>query len=196
MSEPTQEIEPKKRDARCVLVLGTNGTGKTSFCKQKITQALQSNRKALIISANRINWMDVPLLKTYKFKGARLLMFEPGILQTVFDNYRDGLLILDDFRDFGLKDKDDFFIRRFLINRKQFSIDIFIAAHGFTDIVPVAIYTYINTIVLFKTNDNPRRVSHVLNHIDDIMTIKNEVDTYSEERRINDRLSYYKIIKL
>ena len=145
------------------LIIGTNGTGKSSLIKNKfIPNELNNNGKVLIVlpddaDEHWINLQTITKISDFKnFKtGIRKIIYVPGAMQVIRQNYKNGLLIFDDFRGLDIEKKAEIeALRKIAIRRRQAGLDIIIVAHGVTDIIPGFLIRYASHIILFMTLDN------------------------------------------
>ena len=160
------------RKAHQIIILGTNGTGKTTLVAQLVQEAVKAGKRALIVVADPVDWRQVEeiepqpsLLRKGGFSGVRKLVYQSDkdTLSPIKDYYFDGLLIFDDCRAY-LRANTPPELKNIFIRRRQFMRDIVIVGHGFTD-VPPQFFTYTTMFILFKTVDNiERRKSVVLDY--------------------------------
>ncbi len=166
------------------IILGTNGTGKTTFIKQLIERYVATGRRVLIVTPDDIEHSDIEEItpeEIYSFEGIKKIIFGTGILQAVYENYFNGLLILDDYKAFGIRTiEDTTILRQIAVRRRQRMLDVAIAAHGFTEVVPYFLYTFSTHIVLFRTLDNISRVKAVLKDYDKMKALQTEVNRQAE----------------
>ncbi len=155
-----------ERATKLIIVLGYNGTGKTTFVKKIVMNELKHKRRALIVTPDDIEWNTIEMVnprfpeRIRNYVLARRLIYEDGILPIIANNYRNGLLIFDDCRAY-LTAQTDSDLHNLLIRRRQKMIDIIAVGHGFTE-VPPKLFTFASEIVLFRTIDNIDRRKNVL----------------------------------
>lgn len=147
----------EERRAKLTILLGTNGTGKTTMLHNIL---VQSGQKALIIMTDEIEWTEYPLndLKKpedFSFTGIQRHVFDSNKTLNALELFTKGILVFDDCRAF-LKSTTAEKLRKLLIRRRQQEIDIFAVGHGFTQ-VPPEFFTFASDYILFKTCDNIRR---------------------------------------
>jgi hypothetical protein len=191
------------RKTKLVVMLGFNGTGKTTLLKEVVSTCVNAGQKALIVVPDSIEWSEYDLIdisEPLEFKGARRVIFEPsfyrgrfcikkGTLPCISDNYNDGLLIFDDCRSYvGFSTEMD--LRGLLIRRRQKMLDVFAVAHGFTE-VPPAFFTYASEFILFQTKDN---ISRRAKFIQEFYLLEKAQAIINKEAEKNPY--YYEIIKV
>ena len=177
------------------IILGTNGTGKTTFCRENFVKtSINNNRRCLIVTPDEIEWNNIRYidinnnnnLKT--FQGTARTIPASDTLKTLY-NFENGLLIFDDCRVF-MKPRLQEEIERICIRRRQKSFDIVVVAHGFTR-VPPSFFPYMTHIILFKTTDSIKlRKQYLLNY--------NELEKYQKQVNSNALTDkhYNKIIEI
>jgi len=161
------------RQTKRIVIIGTNGTGKTTLLHRIVHSAAQ---KTLIITPHDMEWNEtdpngVPLypvneLRTaadYNFTGIQKHVFDPDRTLKRLRGFTRGLLVFDDCRAY-LDARTDKEIHRILISSRQNMIDEIFVAHGFTE-VPPKVFTFATEYFLFRTEDNiTRRKFFVLNY--------------------------------
>jgi len=146
------------RATKLSIILGYNGTGKTTLTKKIVMHELRHKRRALIITPDDIEWPTIEMVhprfpeRIREYVGARKIIYEPGILPIISNNYRNGILIFDDCRAY-LTASLDSDLHNIMIRRRQKMMDIIAVGHGFTE-VPPKFFTFASEIILFRTIDN------------------------------------------
>jgi ABC-type cobalamin/Fe3+-siderophores transport system ATPase subunit len=168
----------KFRQSLFFIIVGTNGTGKTTLLKKLVGDI---ERKALIIDPDGMEWRDIqeiPSDKVGEMSGgyARVLAPTPSDLDELI-NYQNGSLVLDDCR-YYLKARMDESIRKILVRRRQNSVDVFAVAHGLSE-VPATFYTFATHLVIFKTNDSLVRLRNNTDK-EKIQRLKNAIDSVNQ----------------
>lgn len=181
----------EERRAKLTILLGTNGTGKTTMLHNILSQ---SGQRALIIMPDEIEWTKYPLNyldkpEDFLFTGIQRHVFDPKKTLDALELYKKGILVFDDCRGYfksGTADQ----LRKLLIRRRQQEIDIFAVGHGFTQ-VPPEFFTFASDYILFKTCDNiKRRKDCIVNY--DFMA---HCQQYVNEQAKTD-LHFYRVIKV
>lgn len=151
----------------CYLLMGTNGTGKSSFLIQILKQIISGNKRALILNpSEEEKWEQFPIAKMDElptFTGIRQLKPDDDfritdyirymrLLEKVYKYYENGILIIDDAKVF-LGNNLQSQMTQMMIKRRQKNIDMFLVFHSIGQ-VPPSLFPYSTHIVLFKTNEN------------------------------------------
>jgi MoxR-like ATPase len=185
------------RKANLLILLGYNGTGKTSFLRKLTGKA----ERSLIITPDYSEWNEVKEISVKeiaKFKGKARIIYRKNILQELINRYNKGLLILDDYRGFGITSNshEAEILRTLVIRRRQKMIDIAISGHGFTEIVPRFLFTFASHLALFKTIDNIDRIKGYVQNFDFLVKKQEEINRKSNPNELKEFMTYHEIIKL
>ncbi len=169
-------------------IVGTNGTGKTTFLRRVCNMTLANNRRVLVIVPDEIEWVDIPITmlrygvdSDFRYTGIRRHIFDKKNTLSMLQYFRNGLVIFDDCRAY-LESVTANEIRQLLIRRRQRSLDIFAVAHGFTEI-PLVFYTFVTDFIIFKTRDNITRRMIGIHDFDAIQKKVDEVNAIASGRR-------------
>lgn len=189
---PTPKSTP--RATKLTIVLGYNGTGKTTLVKKLVLNEIKHNRRALIITPDDIEWPTVePVHSNFperikNYVKARKIIYNTGILPIISEHYRNGLLIFDDCRAYftAALDQD---LHNLLIRRRQKMIDIIAVGHGFTE-VPPKFFTFASEIILFRTIDNIEKRKNVLNNFEEMKEAQARINAKAEKNP-----HYFEILK-
>lgn len=153
-----EEVKEGKRVRQVLffIIVGTNGTGKTTLTKQLI-----NTRKTLVVDPDGLEWASLPTIDIQEItllkeqKHARIIAPEyKDIVELV--NYRNGNLVLDDCR-YYVRSRIEEGVRQLLVRRRQKNVDIFAVAHSLNE-VPPTFWTFATHLILFKIKDNPQRL--------------------------------------
>jgi hypothetical protein len=136
------------------LVVGINGTGKTTFIKEKI---VEKSKKSLIVTPDYAEWRNLPLIETPEqiknLQGAaRIIYKDSSTLENIKKSFSGGNLILDDAMAY-LNEQTPNTMSYMYIRRRQYGIDLYIVAHGLRQLPPKA-FTYGSWLFLFNTSEN------------------------------------------
>lgn len=186
---------PDTRKAQLNLVVGINGTGKTTFIQRNV---VEKAKKCLVITPDEMEWRQLPEVSTateiYNLQQpSRLIYRGPETIEMAIRSFYGGALILDDARSYiGAMTSDT--LNYLYIRRRQRGVDVYLVAHGMRQ-VPPQCFTYMSYLILFLTTEN---ISDRKKDIDPelynkILAAKEELKT----RRIKERDPHvYKIIKM
>ena len=178
-----------EREARLTLVIGKNGTGKSTVCLKLIQAINQAGGRALVVTPDEIEWNGIDWVHDRlthhiaSYKGNRKMLpyknKNADFLNDINKYFRSGIVIFDDSRASGINQYSNDDIRRLCIRRRQKEMDVVIVAHGFTEIPPL-FYTYATHIILFKTTDNIKRRKDVLKDYDKMVLLQEEVNQHPD----------------
>ena len=141
------------RKTQLNLVVGINGTGKTTFLREKIVR----QHKALILTPDPMEWRHLPEVRTATeirmMQGpARVIYQGPETLETIKGSFFGGILVLDDAMAY-LTEQTPSTMQYLYIRRRQYGIDIYIVAHGLRQLPPKC-FTFGSFLFLFATTEN------------------------------------------
>jgi len=159
-------MEKMIRKTELTILIGINGSGKTTFLKNEI---VAKSKRCLIVTPYQDEWKEVPVINISDirtFNGtARIIM--PGRSQSntlftaIAKNYSGGMLILDDSKIY-INNFTDENMDYIYTSRRQYGVDCCIVGHGLSKIPPGA-FSHLSWLILFSTNENFRRRRDELN---------------------------------
>ena len=184
------------RAAKCTLVLGFNGTGKTTFLRSLFEQMLrfanqQGERlKVLIVTPDDAEWQSYPEnnLETpddYVYNGIQRhvwqdeYMGEKNYSLQRISKFNNGIVAFDDCKVYFGDNLSQEIVNLF-VRRRQRSLDVFFVGHGFTTIPPKA-FTYYSDAILFRTVDNIDRRKNCINNFDYFKRKQAEVNRMAQK---------------
>lgn len=160
---PTRQmVMGKVRQGVFIIIVGTNGTGKTTLIRKLINA---NGKRVLVVDPDGIEWHDLPTIESEDItrlkqgKRARIVAPNPEDLAAL-TAFSEGSLVLDDCR-YYVKARIEESIRKVFVRRRQRGIDIYAVAHSLNE-VPPTFWTFATHLLLFKTTDNPDRLKHNL----------------------------------
>lgn len=175
-------------------IIGTNGTGKSTFCKRMIQRTLDNGGRALVITPHDMEWLDVEWIElsdrkaVHQFTGIRKVIYEKDTLQNILSSYKNGLIVFDDCGVyFNAKIPD--LLRVLFISRRQKNLNQIVVGHGFTQIPPI-FFTFTSHFVLFRTTDKVDGRKKVLQNFELIKEHQNQVNKTARKQQY-----YHRIIK-
>ena len=148
------------RAAKLTILLGANGTGKTTLLEGIIAR---SGQRALVVTPDDIEWRQYEETQLaspadFQYQGVRRHVFDPARRGGTLDRleyFRRGILVFDDCRAY-LRSSTDDRVRQLIIRRRQRMVDVMAVGHGFNEVPPV-FFTFASEIILFRTTDNVAR---------------------------------------
>lgn len=148
----TEPVRPRKTQMN--LVVGINGTGKTTFLRREV---VEKRAKVLVVTPDESEWRQLPEVskatEVYNLIGhARIIYQGPETLEMVVRNYYGGALVLDDAMAY-LQFQTSEVMRYLYIRRRQRGVDVYMVAHGLRQ-VPVQCFTFGSFLILFATTEN------------------------------------------
>lgn len=179
----------------CSILVGINGTGKTTFVKKILERMVTDTNRALIVTPDPAEWRAVDEVSgtgISRFKGVRKIIYHKSCMEEIQRYYTNGILIFDDARVYIHAQSDDF-MQWLQIRRRQVGVDLFCCFHGLTQ-VPSVFFTFASNLILFYTKDNIKRRAEYVDEQD-----FNEIQ--EAKARISKRVSHgdpyaYEIITL
>lgn len=145
-----------KRKTFLDLVVGINGTGKTTFLRQNV---VEKSRKALVVTPDEAEWRFLPTVSTaqevYNLQGAARLVCDGSEeqLMMITRSFFGGALVFDDAMAYLQFGSTSPVMRYVYIRRRQYGVDIYLVAHGLRQ-VPVQAFTFGSHLILFATTEN------------------------------------------
>lgn len=146
--------DPQRRKTQLNLVVGINGTGKTTFIRENV---VEKSRKSLVVTPDDYEWRTLPEVSTpqeiYNMQQpSRLVYRGPETMEMAIKNFYGGALILDDAMAYiGFQTSDT--MRFLYIRRRQRGVDVYVVAHGLRQ-VPAQCFTFGSYLILFATTEN------------------------------------------
>lgn len=180
-----------ERAAKCTLVLGFNGTGKTTFLRQLFLRMLSATQerggrlKILIVTPDDTEWQEFPenALATpddYIFDGIQRHIWQDIVGEDKHYSleriamFTNGIVVFDDCKVYFGDNLPQEIVNLF-VRRRQRSLDVFFVGHGFTTIPPKA-FTYYSDAILFRTVDNIDRRKNCINNFEYFKRMQAEVN--------------------
>lgn len=151
----------------CSILVGINGTGKTTFIKRMLERTVTESNRALIVTPDPAEWRSVTEVSgtaITRFKGVRKIIYHPNCMAEIQQYYTNGILVFDDARVYIHAQSDDF-MQWLQIRRRQVGVDLFCNFHGLTQVPPV-FFTFATNIILFYTKDNIKRRAEYIDEQD------------------------------
>ena len=199
-----------ERETERIIIIGTNGTGKSTISKKLVLNEIKKpDGHAIIVTQHLNEWTNLEDVnrrfidkRVGEYAKARRLIFQKGDLQYLEQSFRNGLLLFEDCRMY-LHSATDEELHSMLIASRQRSVDIVAVGHGFTE-VPPKFFTFSTKIILFKTRDNIKMRKPVLLNFEEMQETQLRINQRADDTskawtasgKIADNKHYYEIIKL
>jgi hypothetical protein len=202
-------MSSKHRDAQVTIIIGRNGTGKSTFC-EKIIKAL--DERALVVTYNGMPKIWRPYKIIDVSKASRFTKFQKGIRQVIaaryeigsnrndvfkhiYTNFSGGIVTFDDCRGYigGNMDNDDYF-RQLILDFRHKMIDIFFVVHTPTD-VPPRIWGFASTVFVGATDALVNKSQVKTHSADAVIQAQHEVNELFRQAKERGDGSHYGIFK-
>ncbi len=155
------------RSAKQIIILGFNGTGKTTLVEKFVHASLSRLERVLVVTPDGAEWtnLEETVLDNpgdFEFSGARRYVWNQDldVLRRIYKNFFGGLLVFDDCRSY-LASITDPNLKSIFLRRRQMKTDIILCGHGFTD-VPNQAFTNTSDYFLFLTMDKLNRKKAII----------------------------------
>lgn len=171
------------RNAKMIVILGANGTGKTTLLKHILAM---SHQRAIIVTPDCVEWTDKEIdgserypinpLNTrqdFVFSGLQRHIFGDRTLQKI-SAFKKGIVVFDDVRAY-MSDKTDEEIHQLMIRRRQREVDFIAVAHSFSD-MPRRFFPFCSDLFLFQTKDNVEMRRGVIKNLEEMREIQARVN--------------------
>lgn len=182
-----------ERETKQTIILGYNGTGKTTLAR-KIIEAYtaEPGTKALIVTPDASEWTNyeetmLARPADFNFTGIRRYIWtfirknDLAAMERLRSWYFDGILTFDDCRSYLTASTNDW-LKYLYIRRRQKMIDLMLITHGFTDVPPQA-FTNCSDLFLFRTVDNIERRKDELINLDEMIAAQARVNRKAEKNK-------------
>jgi ABC-type sugar transport system ATPase subunit len=184
------------RTPKQIIILGTNGTGKTTLVKKLVINELKKKEsQVLIVVPDDMEWNAIPWVnprfptRIENYVKARKVIYFDGLIDIIRERFRNGLVVFDDCRSYftAALETD---LHSLLIRRRQQMIDIIAVGHGFTE-VPPKFFTFATHYGLFKTIDNINKRKYDMQNFE----LMKEAQSRINQKALID-IHYFEIIKV
>jgi ABC-type cobalamin/Fe3+-siderophores transport system ATPase subunit len=200
------------RDAQTTIIIGRNGTGKSTFC-EKILKKLKG--KALVVTYNGAPkiWRpfpEAPLEDKGKMekikKGIRQVIaarYEVNARQNdtfknIYNNFRNGTVIFDDCRGYITSNVDnDKYFRHLLLDFRHKMLDLFFVVHSPSD-VPPRVWGFASTVFVGSTASflKPSQASIDTESVHKIVAAQRSINQAFRKAKARNDNSHYGLFKM
>ena len=197
------------RDAEVTIIVGRNGTGKSTFC-EKLVKGLSQRTLAVTYNGMPKIWRPY---KEVDITSARAMKFKKGIRQVIaaryeessrknhvfrhiYTNFHNGIIIWDDCRGYidSAVDNNKYF-RQLILDFRHRMLDMIFVVHSPSD-VPPRLWGFASTAWIGAT-DSLVNKSQVRTHsADRIIEVQHEVNEAFKKAKLKGDGGHYGIFKM
>lgn len=200
-----------QRDAQTTIIIGRNGTGKSTYCK-KILDKLKG--KAIVVTYNGAPkiWrkykearIDDPKHMQKFQKGVRQVIaarYEDGrknhTFKYIYKNFRNGTVIFDDCRGYINSNIDnDQYFRHLMLDFRHKMLDLFFVVHSPSD-VPPRVWGFASTVFVGSTASflRPAQASIDTESVNKIVAAQHSVNDAFRKAKAKNDASHYGLFKM
>lgn len=197
------------RDAQITIIIGRNGTGKSTFCEQIIKKI---KGRALVCTYNGAPKIWRPY-KEADITSAKKMNFKLGIRQVIagryevsrnqndtfkyiYKNFRNGMVIFDDARGYiGSNVDNDKYFRHLLLDFRHRMLDIFFVVHTPSD-VPPRVWGFTSTVFVGATDSLVNKSQIKTDSADRVIAAQREVNELYRKAKAKGDNSHYGLFKM
>lgn len=197
-----------ERDAQITIIIGRNGTGKSTFA-EKLMKRLRQRAVVVTYSGMPKIWrpyteIDPRKAKSFQFKkGIRQIVAarweqsrtKNDVFKYVYNNYHDGAVIFDDCRGYihGNVDNDQYF-RQLILDFRHRMLDLYFVVHTPSD-VPPKVWGFASTIWVGSTDSMLDKGQIKIGSADRIIAAQQQVNEVFLKAKAKKDNSHYGIFK-
>lgn len=178
-------IQP--RYAQLNLVLGTNGTGKSTFTDEKVIA--RTGYKNILVYIEPVDtagapFKAIPVIDDYsRYAGGKACISSDSIeftpfIQGIEKKYRNGLLIIDEAGEYShdMFPKGDILpaVRTLFKQKRKYNVETYLIYHSASE-VPVKLFKWVNNVILFHQTDKFNHKGAVIPRIDELNAAKDRI---------------------
>lgn len=174
-----------------IILVGTNGTGKSTFADAIINACITGvNKKALEVLPDdsepifrndfEVKPSELKYISNIAAKRCKVYFDSPKIFKDILLYFKNGVLILDDARYYSGSFDDD--LRKIFIRSRQNNVDIVFICHGLSEIPP-SLITFATKIVLFNTVDSWQRLKNKIPNPNQFEKYVNEIRAKANDHK-------------
>ena len=156
----TAKESAKGRQSQVTIILGKNGTGKSTLV-EKVIKGIGGRTIAVTMNGLPEIWQSYQVIdpsqkKSWDFKkGIKQVYYmdhEKDTFKHIHDNFRRGSLVLDDCRSYVSSNIDhDKWLKRILIDFRHMMLDVYFIAHSPTQL-PKQVWTFYSNAFIGATD--------------------------------------------
>ena len=198
-----------QRDAQITIILGRNGTGKSTLCHQ-IIEAIGTRALAVTYNGMPKIWRPYPEINITNAKtmnnfteGMRQVIAgryersatKNDVFQHIYNNYKGGNIIWDDCRGYinSAVDSNKFF-RQLLLDFRHRMLDQFFVVHSPSD-VPPRLWGFASTVWVGATDSLVNKSQVKTHSAEQVIAIQHQVNEAYRKAKSKGDNSHYGIFK-
>ncbi len=171
--------------ARLNIVVGTNGTGKSTLIDKVVSKTHFRNALIYIesIDLNGNPFKGLPTIPLKLYKGGKVTIDADEIpfdrfISAVANYYRNGMLVIDEAGMYELMEDGQPIppLLKLLKQRRKYNIEIYLLYHGVSEI-PVRLFKWVNNLILFHQTDEFKHKAAVIPRIEELRAAQMRVRT-------------------
>lgn len=156
MNDNAAPIYAVGRRAKCICLIGANGTGKSTLA----VTLMNRQPRGLILLPSFDNWavQFAPCAcarkSDFDFVGIHHRIMDSGNIaafDAIYKHFTDGLLVCDDPLTYTPKNLEEHPLKKILGRRRQMRCDVLFMAHSFMRLPPM-FFSYVTDYVVYNTD--------------------------------------------
>jgi nucleoside-triphosphatase THEP1 len=198
-----------ERDAQITIIIGRNGTGKSTFCEQ-IIKTIKG--RAIVCTYNGMPKIWRPY-KEVDIKDKRKMAFKRGIRQVIagryeisrnqndtfkylYRNFRNGFVVFDDARGYiGSNVDNDRYFRQLLLDFRHRMLDLVFVVHTPSD-VPPRVWGFTSTVFVGATDSLVNKSQIKTDSADRVIEAQREINELYRQAKAKGDNSHYGLFKM
>ncbi|MEO0627710.1 MAG: ATP-binding protein [Bacteroidota bacterium] len=187
------------RDAQVTVIMGRNGTGKSTFLHNILKKI---GGKTLVVTMAGLPkiWRQYEVIdptnpEAWEWKkGIKQLhaaYYEEETFKYIFKYFRGGAIVFDDCKDYIPERVSQIpWLKRLLINYRHKEVDLYFVAHSPSD-VPKQVWQYSYDTFVGATSALFNKSQVPLGHADEIIKAQHAVNAEFRKRKAKNNASHY-----
>ena len=171
-----------------ILVLGTNGTGKTTQVARLMVDTIKRGGRVLVVMPDDMEYKNIDFVD---FENPKAIKTFTGIKKTIYDpeyttdnivnHLTHCMIVLEDCMSY-YGNNLPMNLHRMLIRRRQYHINTIAVGHGFSE-MPPKFFSFSTDILLFLTLDNIKSRKNDIRNYPAMLAAKRRIDAQARTDR-------------